>query len=291
MTGTGRADLKPGFDVPATLKQFAPEVRLHPREKYLPTSVEWYLERAELWLHRRWHRDEIILRRGQVDASALESRAQPSDDGAKADGRQLFLRIPDHRDRLGLPVNGEIEAPCYVHLRAAADSSHEFEIQYWFFSAYNGGDWHRTHEADWEHITIRVTDGPAPELLRIFYSAHAQVEGGWVEPADGQDASHGFHVNAEGKPIVYSARGSHASYPSQGNQRRWWKPDDFTGTGGAVWHTASHLAYVAIGSEPLSGHEWLRYPGRWGGLRSVLNPMFTSHGPRGPAHQRFWHVQ
>ena len=32
------------------IAQFAPVLRLHEDERYLPCSVDWYLQRSQLWL-------------------------------------------------------------------------------------------------------------------------------------------------------------------------------------------------------------------------------------------------
>ena len=57
---------KPAFDIARGIERFAPEVHLHPDDSYRPASVDWYLDRTRLRLHRRllrhWAQLQINLR-------------------------------------------------------------------------------------------------------------------------------------------------------------------------------------------------------------------------------------
>jgi len=132
--------------------------------------------------------------------------------------------------------------------RAAA-----YDIQIWFFYAYNVGALGFNHQADWEHITISVSSDLA--FVSAYYAEHrggrrfdraAQL--GWV------DATH---------PVVYAARGTHASYPSAGAYRT---PAliDRCYDGGPRWETWKNFVNLGEHDHVLGGQDWARYDGRWG---------------------------
>lgn len=80
-------------------------------------------------------------------------------------------------------------------------------VQYWFLYYYN--DWHNRHEVDWEGITIilRGADGRqvTPDTLRPEIAGYATHVSGRRRPWS--------TVEKNGsRPVVYCARGSHASY-------------------------------------------------------------------------------
>jgi hypothetical protein len=83
--------------------------------------------------------------------------------------------------------------------------------------------------------------------------------------------------NEPSHPIVYSANGSHASYPTVGAfDVDNWPADDYTGKG-LTWRTWEHLIYVV--TEP-----WFGYGGGWGEISDEL--MFIElNGPSGPGYK------
>lgn len=150
----------PAFDVIAALPKFAPEVRLHPDDPHRPSSVEWYLERTRV---KRWRgllrRDEELLPVGRVTSGKLGSYGS-----GERGWTALYLDIPrgpnQQNTRHGFrPNRGRLSAPCYVNARSAPDDHAAFDLRYWFFYPFNGREGrHITHEGDWEHVTVRVSN-------------------------------------------------------------------------------------------------------------------------------------
>jgi len=287
----------PAFDVVAALPKFAPKVRLHPDDPNRPSSVEWYLERTRL---RRWRglfrRDEVLLPVGRVTPEKL---------GDYGNGRlgetDLYLDIPrgtNHQNtRHGFrPNRGRLSAPCYVNARSAPGDSSAFDLQYWFFYPFNGREGrHITHEGDWEHVTVRVTNTSEPRLISAYLSAHGQDNGGWAFPDAETEIGPSLQLTPGGNPIAYSALGSHASYTSAGvHKQAWPKAGDRTSDGGPIWITADDIVLVEINGQPPEGSEdaspWLGFPGRWGAIRKLAWPLAAT-GPIGPSQQPSWNAE
>lgn len=290
----------PEFDLNSALSRFAPEVRLHPDDLHHPASVPWFLERTRL---RRWRGllrpDDDLLPVGRVTAGRLADLSAQEIAQSVGSPTNLYLDIPGgprERDvRRGFrPASGRISAPCYVNARAAPDDPEAFDIQYWFFHAFNGREgWHVTHEGDWEHVTIRVSNDAEPKLKWAYISAHGLASGGWAEPASDSYTGPELRLTSSGRPVIYSALGSHASYRGPGAYSRGrFKSRDRTADGGPVWDTAADLVLVEVNGKRPAGdaHRWLDFPGHWGAIRKLAWP-FAASGPLGPSHQTPWRAE
>jgi hypothetical protein len=149
-------------------------------------------------------------------------------------------------------------------------------LQYWFFYFYNDfnliGSLIKAglHEGDWEMIQIRLDDDGAPELAVYAQHRHAGVRS-WDE------------VERDGdRPVIYVARGSHASYFDQGHHFTgvWWDHAD-----GA--RETPELELLQIRAEA-DDWKWIHWPGRWGGTTGGRLPMDDS-SPVGPIMHGQWH--
>jgi hypothetical protein len=146
-------------------------------------------------------------------------------------------------------------------------------LQYWFFYIYNDaglGGRFGLHEGDWEMIQLRLPDG-ADEPDLAIYAQHD-----YAQRRDWDDVE---RDGGDGPPIVYPARGTHASYFQRGVHKTaaWWDVAD--GSGIAV---RPRLAEIAEPPEP-----WLLWPGRWGDTRPRI-PGLDSYSPRGPGCHSQW---
>lgn len=243
------------------LKNFAPLVRLHPNDDYRPSSVGWYLKRVIMRLDRRVWADRQILDKGEVRPANI---AKQSSDGQSSGGRSkssFFLQIPNDDDEQATRRGSLASAVCYARI---IERKHHKDLQYWFFYPYNGlslGE----HEGDWEHISIRVAEGKA---VKYYFATHGDGQERYPRDVD----LVGRHV------VVYSARHSHASYPTAKTHVRSLAPDDHTANGGPEWRTWRRLKTIdrRLG--------WVRYSGHWGEIGDL---PWTS-GPHGPAHQSPW---
>jgi hypothetical protein len=144
-------------------------------------------------------------------------------------------------------------------------------LQYWFF--YRGQDQDRgivrtgRHAGDWEMVQYRLD--PAGQPVEAVYAQHSGAERcGW-----------GAVEQRDGRPVVYAAHGSHASYLRAGvRDRTFPDPNDEADGHGTV--ARPRLVRVTADSP-----RWMRWPERWGGARGHWWIPGEQDSPFGPAHQ------
>jgi hypothetical protein len=128
-------------------------------------------------------------------------------------------------------------------------------LQYWFFYYYNNfpgqvvdtGD----HEGDWEMIQVKV-DAQGKPLSAVYAHHNSASKCAWT----------GLRRSGS-RPIVFVARGSHASYPRTGQHGQ----DVFND--GEQRRTVRRLIRVGTNSP-----QWLNWPGKWGSSGSPQGPKF-----------------
>lgn len=142
-------------------------------------------------------------------------------------------------------------------------------LQYFFFYYYNdfpigprGGD----HEGDWELAQIKLD----PQAIPVYavYMHHGKASKCvWRK------------VNTVGsRPIVYVARGSHASYFRAGAHGN----DAYND--GDKHRNISHFRPISNSATP-----WINWPGFWGGTRGGGVPVIDTASPKGPKMQeKMW---
>jgi hypothetical protein len=164
-----------------------------------------------------------------------------------------------------------------IYGHAATGSDGRAWLAYWFFYFYNDynlvGDLFPAglHEGDWEMIQLRLDPaGGAPDLAVYAQHRHADSRD-WAEVERVGD-----------RPVVYSARGSHASYFTAGIH---WTGDWFD-------HADGHRPAPPMALEILTDDGWALWPGLWGdtlpkpGVGEDLG--FDDSSPRGPGGHAQW---
>ena len=311
-------------NIPESIKKqaskFAPEVRLHPDDIYRPASAEWYLARTHLRFDHRNYRDCQILAKGQVNATSLVEQSHKVSRGpwGHSGNRQysgignnvsrFFLQIPnDHQEKetrrgeYGHFMNGRVTShvPCYYHIRNVSEGTNWWDYQYMFFYPYNGNlGAGGAHESDWEHVTVRVDLGTSNPIKGVFFAAHGS-EGRWATKqtrASGFTDRNFYRLNAENRPVVYSAKHSHASYPFASIKKRGGRvdvflPDDETMEGGPIWDCSRNLIYLGERERPETGREWIKFTGRWGEIGWTRLPWVSNlafSGTESPSLKAWW---
>jgi VPS62-like protein len=187
-----------------------------------------------------------------------------SDDGGDY-ARQANLL---HRDR-------RYRNRIYGH--AATDSEGKLWLQYWFFYFYNDfnliGDIFGAgrHEGDWEMIQLRVGEDGAPDRAAFAQHKHAEVRR-W----DQVDL-----LPETQQPIVYVARGSHASYFEPGRHSTGAWPEWADGK------RRSPRLTLEIVDDARPEYRWLLWPGHWGDTKPGVLP-FDADSPVGPGAHEQW---
>jgi len=144
-------------------------------------------------------------------------------------------------------------------------------IQYWFFYAFNGGNFNR-HECDWEMIQVMFS---AEQPTQVMYSQHyAGQSAAW-----NQVEKQGDHVK------VYVARGSHANYIKPYSGKIGLASDDVGDNGKILKPKVLQLDGYVV--EPLESQPWLTFGGRWGWIganqsQAAEAAILGEAGPNGP---------
>lgn len=267
---------------------FMPKVELSRtspyKDEYMPSSIDWYLKRAIML-----DREDGAFRIEHPTRQDLQNNPEPS----------RYLKPENESVYSG----DSSTAVMYVHVRRATDPAGVadkdwIDIQYWFFYPYNGGIGGLiypmfpggTHEGDWEHVTVRVSnwrDLSASAVEAVFFAAHGRAEGKWLVKS-GNSPRSGRYTLVDGKhPLVYSAYHSHASYENDGLHWRkltYYFANDYC-SGGRTWGPDAGFEIMAIdedvyasGDERIEVPGWIAFSGRWG----------SDGSPRTPTQQPTW---
>lgn len=312
----------PRPDVPETVIKYAPLVYLHPEDEFRPADPLEFIRRSELrWSHQATVvcGDHTVAARGEIDAERLgrgtpythNPRSQSNllchredialtardhtrpFDGAERDNvlgqednylREGFFLDPENDDGLRRGVEERPGAPSYGGVPVFYEYVPYKYVTYWFFYPYNEYRFLTSvgqevgvqfHEGDWERISIQLDSEDLP--VNIFYYGH---EGGSIVPWGTVDVYEGTH------PIVFSAKGSHASYPEAGLHPTMCLPEvgcvnDYAASG------PSSLSWVTWHDiRDVMAQPWYGFGGAWGELGEYpFTPLSSTHytGPLGPS--------
>nr|XP_043617187.1 uncharacterized protein LOC122589019 [Erigeron canadensis] len=249
--------------VEALIDHYGPTVYFHPKEVYLPSSVEWFFENGAL-----------LFKKGKSDGISIDSCGSNLPQGGKNDG-EFWMDLPEEDNDDTFVKHGNLEsAELYVHIKPALGGTFT-DIAMWIFCPFNGPitftvellnlniEMNRVgeHVGDWEHYTLRISNFDG-ELWSVYFSEHSGGE--WV------DANNLEFIEGN-KPIVYSSKCGHASFPNAGTYIQ-----GSTKLGIGVKNDVdksdmfidSSKRYKIIAAEYLGGlvdePDWLQYMREWG---------------------------
>jgi hypothetical protein len=282
------------------LARYAPLVYLAKGESYGPANASTFIRNSELKWSRDQGKDHKKADRGEVDETKLghggysdqvtypggviphgkhihsNQDVRPNDGRGDGGNEGFFLDLSKRKT-----LSEGTSAPVYYEALAG------HYITYWFFYAYNEGPFNGVagvardidnHEGDWERISVHLDSSN-----RATGVAYYQHEGNKLLSWD-KVPKQGTH------PIVYSAKGSHASYESTGTKKietnilghGTHTADDQASQSTQAWQTWKHLTDV-------KRQKWYGYGGAWG---QVGNPVVDkvvhdeTTGPQGPSHKK-----
>ena len=286
------------LDLNTAIQRYAPLVYLAKGEKFEPASADAFIQNSRLrWSHDAGFPDDEIADEHKIDEAKLggngphnaaytdqvESQVLPikhgphirsdqdvrPNDGKGDGGDEGFFLDLDNSKRGSL---GSTKSPVYYEAKAG------HYITYWFFYAYNDGPFPGgadNHEGDWERISVKLNAQNRATAVS-YYQHEGSKELPWGQVPK-QEGSH---------PVVYAAKGSHASYATPGTyplQKVAGLPlaKDHASQG-KKWETWKNLKNAQ--KQP-----WYGYGGAWGEVGnpevdSVLHDETT--GPTGPSHKK-----
>jgi hypothetical protein len=192
-------------------------------------------------------------------------------------------------DCIGRPTRDYVAAARRLHAQAryrnrmygrwATGGDGRVWLQYWFWYFYNdynliGPFIHAgLHEGDWEMVQLRLdAAGEAPDLAVYAQHQHA-------------GASEWAQVERRGdRPVVYPARGSHASYFTADTH---WTGVWFDHADGKGASPELTLEVIRDGD---AAYAWTRWPGMWGDTRPQDGEVAIASdtSPRGPGGHAQW---
>ncbi len=203
----------PVYQPPANLtdqelaEQFAPALVLPGGDHDLPADPEDFIDNS------RWREDRTFWgdkeHGNNIDGDG--SNDFTAEQIGQVRGDNKFLDLADNRRDIGSE-----DAPFFYQVSRSDNADEPTKVTYWFFYAYNDGPGPQNHEGDFERITVEI-DPTTGQPRDAIYSAHSnkhteptpydQLET-YKDPETGEDT---------GRPLVYVATGSHASYPTPGD--------------------------------------------------------------------------
>src|SRR4051812_41565075 len=162
--------------------------------------------------------------------------------------------IVAHDSHESYPLSSVAHGAPAAYGRAVAAHGGGAWLQYWLSYDYQDQDRGIVragrHEGDWELVQYRVTAAGQP--VEAVYAQHSGAE------RCGFDAI----TLRDGRPLVFAAHGSHASYLRPGTRDRMWPdPNDEADGRGAV--VSPRLVEITRGSP-----DWMRRSTPWGGSRA-----------------------
>ncbi|KAJ3674611.1 hypothetical protein LUZ60_005227 [Juncus effusus] len=188
------------------MQNFSPWIYLHPKEMYLPSSVNWFFKNGAL-LYQKDNQNPI----------QIESNGSNLPQGSSSDGL-YWIDLPTNSSQNDMIKKGDLNsAEVYLQVKPLFGATYT-DIPIWVFYPFNGPARAKVefltislgkigeHLGDWEHLTLRVSNFNG-ELLRVYFAEHSG--GTWF------DAS---QLDFEGgnKPVAFASLHGHAFYSKPG---------------------------------------------------------------------------
>ncbi|MEO8689693.1 MAG: hypothetical protein ABI611_15965 [Solirubrobacteraceae bacterium] len=248
------------------LRRYVPRLRYDSNEQYFADSPAQWTENPGNELRRTGGR--LIARAPDLTLGFLGAETyldgQPvaKDDfigDPKRDYRAQYVKLRIARPELKNRVHGH-----------AVEAGGRVWLQYWlwyFYNDYSLALGAGLHEGDWEGVMLRMHDDE-PDLALYAQHTHAEKRP-WHEVE-----------KLDGHPLVYVARGSHASYFEAGfhTTEAWYDLADGK-------RKSPDLELEILDGD---GPGWALWPGRWGDTHPMLPGGIQQPSPTGPGAKKQW---
>lgn len=246
--------------IDSLFQAYSPIIYFHPKEKYLPSSVDWFFSGGALLYDKSNESNPVPI---NPDGSNLPQ-------GGSND-EQFWLNLPTNEEGKQKLKNGDLQS-CKVYLHVKPMIGGIFtDIAIWIFFPFNGPATAKVgiidipftkigeHIGDWEHITLRISNFTG-ELRRVYFAQHSKGE--WVDPPS-------LEFEKGNKMVAYSSLNGHASYSKaglvlQGGAEIGIRNE--TAKSGLVLDAGANYSVVAAEylAEVVVEPPWLNYTREWG---------------------------
>jgi hypothetical protein len=261
------------------LKRFQPVLRYDSNEQFFADSAAQYCVNPGCELRRK----RTDSGNGAVVARAVPTGDEPhltldflgpetyGDGSPVQEGDCIGVTGKDYREqyRKLRVAHPELNNVTYAH---AIEAGGRLWLQYWLWYFYN--DYQLsfalgTHEGDWEMVQFRMDDEAGHPDIAVY----AQHRYGAMRPWEEVET-------LAGRPVVYVARGSHASYFKAGfhQTEAWYDLAD------GKRRMKDRPKLEILGTEEPA---WTRWPGRWGDTLPREKTL-ESNSPTGPGAKKQW---
>lgn len=253
----------PNLDqIHALIKHYGPTVFFHPDEIYLPSSVPWFFKNGAL-----------LYQNGKMKGERIDSRGSNLPSGGINDG-EYWIDLPEDENEGEFLKRGNIgSAELYVHVKPALGGTFT-DIVMWVFCPFNGPATIKAslmtiemtrlgeHVGDWEHFTLRLSNFNG-ELWSVYFSEHSGGE--WLDACN-------LEFIEGNKPIVYSSKNGHASFPHpgcyiQGSSKLGIGLRNDTAQSNYLLDSSTRYQIIAaeyLGDGVVTEPNWLQYMREWG---------------------------
>jgi hypothetical protein len=258
------------------LRRFQPALRYDSMEQFFADSAAQWTDNPGNELRRA---DTAAGAQGELVAAPPTLRlhflrsGHYTDGSGVRDGDRIGYTRKDYRERYVALRQERPELRNRMYGRAV-EAGGRVWLQYWFWYFYN--DYNLAlreglHEGDWEMIQLRLYDG-APDVA--VYAQHFRGEKRpWAEVEK--------LAGSPDTPVVYVARGSHASYFEAGYH----ETDAWYDLADGKRATPRIELEIVTDSEPA----WIAWPGAWGDTRPGRGGRLDQPSPVAPCAHAVWY--
>lgn len=266
------------------LRRFQPVLRYDSNEQFFADSAIQFMVNPGNELRRARTATgsgsgAVIARAGGEPELTLDFLAQTHyADGSEVQaGDVLGVSGKNYREQYRKLRLARPELANVVYARAV-EANGRLWLQYWLWYFYNDYSLALNaglHEGDWEMVQFRMDDGAGHPDIAV-YAQHSYAE---LRPWEEVER---FQPGDE-RPIVYVARGSHASYFEAGfhQTEAWYDLADGK-------RRMQHRPKLEILKTDTPA--WTRWPGHWGDTlpSKRVTKVIESNSPTGPGAKKQW---
>jgi len=242
-------------------RAYSPLIYFHPKETYLPSSVDWFFANGAL-LYTKGQESKPV----PIEPTGSNLPQHGSNDG------NYWLDLPVDEAKKERVKKGDLQSSqVYLHVKPMFGATYT-DIVMWVFYPFNGAASLKVefmdkiplgkigeHVGDWEHVTLRISNFNG-ELQSLYFSKHSG--GSWVNATE-------LEFQGGNRPCIYSSLHGHAMYEKpglvlQGSEGTGTRNE--TSKSNMVLDTELRFSLVAakyLGSAVVEP-PWLSYTREWG---------------------------